>query len=298
VKGIAVAINKSKIVNDDRSRSLMMEVGPRVCITTASHPGFLGYQNSIQVGVAPLAGRYGGAKIDMEKELNPIALHQYTFWKSWQDHEDFHQKEFDRLFELCGRCLSMVVEGPWEPLYEIVAHRVPAPLPPEGGVSASPARSRTTVVVEAEHAIRPGKEREFEKGMIQVLELISRSPGFSGFLLLKQIGVSPLGSFQLTPGGVMEALQTLGAHPPGSKKGNFLPLEAAPKPAEYLVHSQWEDADLAQSAFAKVLVNHEMRQLHSEKVLAHVLRGPYLLIFRPMMEDDTWKKVLTSVSGT
>ena len=288
---MTVAINKSKVVNDPSSVKLMMEVGPRVCITTASHPGFLGYENSLQMGVLPLAGRYGGAKIHMEKELNPIGMFQYTFWKSWQDHEDFHQKEFDRVFELCGHCLSMVVEGPWEPFYEIVGAQMPIPLP-EDRLALKSFKSPERTVVVAEHWVKVGKEKEFEKGAGQVLEMISQSPGFLGYMVLKQIGVSPIGSFQLTPGGLMEALQTLGAHAPKAKKGNFLPLEAAPKPAEYIVHTEWEAPELAHGGLAKVLVNHEIREVHNEKVLAHLIRGPYIMFFRPMMEDPNWRRYL------
>lgn len=289
---MAVVINKSKVVNDPSSFKLMMEVGPKVCITTASHPGFLGYENSLQIGVLPLGGRYGGAKIHMEKELNPIGMFQYTFWRSWQDHEDFHQKEFDRVFELCSHCLSMVVEGPWEPIYEIVAAKMPYPA---GEMMAQATRSFANperVVVVAEHSVREGKERDFEKGVPQVLEMISQSPGFLGYMLLKAIGVSALGSFQLAPGALMEALQTLGAHPPKAKKGNFSPLEAAPRPTEYIVHTEWETPELAHSGLAKVLVNHQIREAHNEKVLSHVLRGPYLMLFRPMMEDPSWRKHL------
>jgi sulfur oxygenase/reductase len=289
--GIAVAINKSKVVNDANSMRLMMEVGPRVCITTASHPGFLGYENSLQIGVLPLAGRYGGAKIHMEKELNPIAMFQYTFWKTWQDHEDFHQKEFDRIFELCGHCLSMVVEGPWEPIYEIVAAKMPIPTPEDRAAIRS-LMSPERVVVVGEHSVKGGKEREFEKGVPQVLDMISQSPGFLGYMLLKEVGASAIGSFQLTPGALMEALQTLGANPPKSKKGNFLPLEAASKPAEYIVHTEWESPELAHGGLAKVLVNHEIREAHNEKVLAHVIRGPYIMFFRPMMEDPNWRRHL------
>jgi hypothetical protein len=32
---------------------------------------------NIQTGILPLAGRYGGGKIHMEKELNPIRNYQY-----------------------------------------------------------------------------------------------------------------------------------------------------------------------------------------------------------------------------
>jgi sulfur oxygenase/reductase len=109
---IYLALNMSKVANNEESFNLMHKVGPRVCITTASHPGFVGFQANIQTGILPLAGRYGGGKVNMEKELNPIRNYQNTMWKKWEDHDDFHQKEFNRIFELCGSCLGMVIEGP------------------------------------------------------------------------------------------------------------------------------------------------------------------------------------------
>ncbi len=40
----------------------MHKVGPKVCITTATHPGFVGFQANVLTGILPLAGRYGGGK--------------------------------------------------------------------------------------------------------------------------------------------------------------------------------------------------------------------------------------------
>jgi hypothetical protein len=44
---IWLALNKSKVVNNQESFDLMDKVGPRVCITTATHPGFVGFQANI-----------------------------------------------------------------------------------------------------------------------------------------------------------------------------------------------------------------------------------------------------------
>lgn len=38
-----IAINMSKVRNCEESFQQMHHVGPRVCITTASHPGFVGF---------------------------------------------------------------------------------------------------------------------------------------------------------------------------------------------------------------------------------------------------------------
>jgi sulfur oxygenase/reductase len=122
---IYLALNMSKVVNSEESFELMHKVGPRVCITTATHPGFVGFMANIQTGILPLAGRYGGGSIHMEKELNPVRNYQYTMWKHWKDHDEFHEQQFNRIFELCTNCLEMVVEGPWEPVYAVVKAKMP-----------------------------------------------------------------------------------------------------------------------------------------------------------------------------
>ena len=199
---IYLALNMSKVANTEESFHLMHKVGPRVCITTASHPGFVGFQANVQTGILPLAGRYGGGKVNMEKELNPIRNYQYTMWKKWEDHDDFHHKEFNRIFELCGSCLGMVIEGPWEPIYRVVKAKM-QPVRSMGQITdlgidlqqkkefvrfATPGRC----VAIAEHAVMPGKEKEFERGAIETMEALSGSTGFLGYMVLKQIGVCAL----------------------------------------------------------------------------------------------------------
>ena len=61
---IYVALNMSKVLNNEESFDLMHKVGPRVCITTATHPGFVGFMANIQTGILPLAGRYGSFMLD------------------------------------------------------------------------------------------------------------------------------------------------------------------------------------------------------------------------------------------
>ena len=39
--------------------------------------------------------------------------------------EEMHYLQFDTIYELCSNCLDMMVEGPWESLYEVVASDLP-----------------------------------------------------------------------------------------------------------------------------------------------------------------------------
>jgi sulfur oxygenase/reductase len=298
-----VAINMSKVKNCEESFQQMHQVGPRVCITTASHPGFVGFQANVQTGILPLAGRYGGGALNMQETLNPIRNYQYTMWKRWEDHDEFHEQQFDRIFELCGHCLSMVVEGPWEPVYEITAARMPkvrsmGQLPDlardlherkDFVRFVTPAR---TVAI-AEHTVKPGSEAQFEQGAVETMEAIADSAGFLGYMLLKQIGVAAIGSFMLDPESMAESLQTLGSVPPKDPKPAFRTPDARPIPPEYLIHSEWEAPEMAQLGFAKVLVNHRIRKLHDEGVMAHLIHGPYIMFFQPMMEEPGWRDYLS-----
>jgi len=300
---IYLALNMSKVANNEESFRLMHKVGPKVCITTATHPGFVGFQANIQTGILPLAGRYGGGKVHMEKELNPIRNYQYTMWRRWEDHDEFHLQQFDRIFELCGSCLSMVVEGPWEPVYRVVRAKM-APIRTMGQITdlgvdmqqkkefirfATPQRC----VAMAEHTVMPGKEEAFEAGAIATMEALSNSTGFLGYMILKQIGVCALGSFMLDPASMGEALQTLGANPPDDPKPLFETPEAMPSPPEYLIHSEWDAPEIAQLGFGKVLVNHRIRKIHDDGVMANLIRGPYIMFFQPMMEEPGWRTMLS-----
>ncbi|HNS56305.1 MAG TPA: sulfur oxygenase reductase family protein [Smithellaceae bacterium] len=299
---IYVAINMSKVVNSPESFAQMHQVGPRVCITTASHPGFVGFQANYQTGVLPLAGRYGGSAVDMSQTLNPLRNYQYTMWKNWQDHDEFHEQQFERVFELCGHCLSMVVEGPWEPVYSVV-HSKMSPLRSMGMVTDLAAdimnkkdfiRFETPMrcVAVAEHTVKPGTEEQFEKGAIDTMEALANSTGFLGYMILKQIGVCAIGSFMLDPKSMGESLMTLGANPPKNPKPLFKTMDACPSPPEYLIHSEWEAPEMAQLGFAKVLVNHNIRKIHDEGVMSHLIRGPYIMFFQPMMEEPGWRSYL------
>ena len=296
---IYVAINMSKVANNEQSMELMQQIGPCVCITTASHPGFLGFQAQIQTGVFPMAGRYGGASVHMEETLNPLRNYQYTMWKSWQDHDDFHVKEFNRIFELCGSCMGMVVEGPWEPVFEVVEAKMPPvrSMAQVADLAYDILKTKDFVrfsmpqrcVALTEHTVAPGREKAFEKGVSETIQAIADSPGFLGYMVLKQIGVCALGSFMLDPDSMAQSLQTLGGNPPDKPVPLFKTPDAKPTPNEYLIHTEWDAPELARLGFGKTLANHRIRNIHDDGVMANILRGPYIMFFQPLMEDESWR---------
>ena len=303
-----IAINQAKIANRPESYATMMKVGPKVCITTASHPGFLGFEQLIQTGIHPMAGRYGGGAVDMRETLNPIGMYQYTVWKDVLSHEQMHHDNFDTIYELCGACLGMVIEGPWEPYYEIIQSDLPtlismtdvpqalgdafARQQPVPKVALSGQRS----IVVGDHWVMKGHESAFEQGAVETLTWMKANvPGMIGWMVLKQFGVSAIGSFQLDPEGLLKA--TLGANPPkyntnyGSKVHDKPPIPPQ-SPTQYLVHIEWESPEHGHSGLGYTMVDYALRQIHNNGVLAHLDRGPYYQFFAPMMEQGMWRKHL------
>ena len=197
-----VAINEVEMLNNETTMNMFQQVGPKVCQVTARHPGFVGFQNHMQFGIIPLGTRYGGGSMDMTK-MDTMNVYQYTMWKSIKDHEDMHRENFTSIFRLCSSCLSQVVYGPWEPLYEIVDADIPlntemtdftvmfgkkfAAGDPSGVPPISMPYGKRTIAM-SEHTVKAGMEKEFESGIEEVMKDFSHAPGYLGYMILKEVG--------------------------------------------------------------------------------------------------------------
>ncbi|EZQ10575.1 MULTISPECIES: sulfur oxygenase reductase family protein [Acidianus] len=301
-----VAINMADLRNEPKTFEMFASVGPKVCMVTARHPGFVGFQNHIQIGVLPFGTRYGGAKMDMTKESSTVRVLQYTFWKDWKDHEEMHRQNWSYLFRLCFSCASQMIWGPWEPLYEITYANMPINTEmtdftevvgrkfAEGKPMEIPAISQPygkRVVAYAEHTVKPGKEKQFEDAIIKTLEMFKRAPGFLGAMVLKEIGVSAIGSFQFGSKGLHELLETPGSLEPDPNSTIFEPPEAKPTPPNYIVHVEWADQDALQFGMGRVLLSPEYRAIH-DQALDTLIYGPYIRIINPIMEGTFWREYL------
>ncbi|HZE20530.1 MAG TPA: sulfur oxygenase reductase family protein, partial [Desulfobaccales bacterium] len=70
----------------------------------------------------------------------------------------------------------------------------------------------------------------------------------------------------------------------GDKPLDHPPIPAQ-KPSQYFVHMEWAGLNQAHLGLGKTMVNHELRQIHNQGVLAHVCKGPYFTITQPMHEE-------------
>ncbi|WP_338466206.1 sulfur oxygenase reductase family protein [Novosphingobium sp. ZN18A2] len=317
--GVAIAINQTSIVNRPESFAQMQKVGPRVCITTANSPDFLGFYALIEVGSHPVGGRFGGAKVVNADSLqaimddpsainiNPLKLWQYTVWNNPDAHEKMHAENFERIFELCSDCLTMVVEGPQEPVFEVVASDMPpidamVDLPAQMGAAFAKQQpvpkarlQLQRLVAIGEHKLKKGTEAEFEKGVVATLNTLKKeAPGMIGWMVMKRLGEAALGPLQFGPKEVWQSLETLGANPPDEPRtvcgiygkdydGVAIPHEGYP---EYYVHTEWQDPTALMFGLSLPAVNPEIRKIHDEGVMEHLVSSPpYYRVFAPMMED-------------
>jgi sulfur oxygenase/reductase len=301
-RGPVIAINMVEMVNSVEAFERMQLAGPKMCMLTASQPGFLGYQANYQIGILPMAGRYGGGSLNMVQTLNPLPVWQYTVWDRQAAHGEFHQNYFARAFEICAYCFPVTVKGPWEPIYSVVAAQMPELRSP-GQLTALSGQARAgeqlqryatpqRVVALGVHTVKAGEESAFEQGVVATMEALADSPGYLGYMLMKQIGVNPWGSLRLDPESMIEMVQTFGAHPPENPESLFRDSQAAVTPREYLVHSEWETAELAEAGISRVGLDRHVRAVHNRGVVTHLIYGPYVMLFAPMMEQPGWRKAL------
>ena len=65
-------------------------------------------------------GMRWAASTDMGNQLSHIWIDQFTYWDSWQVHEDFHETFEDVVVDTCARCGEVLLDGPEEPVFRVV----------------------------------------------------------------------------------------------------------------------------------------------------------------------------------
>ena len=197
----------------------------------------------------------------------------------------------------CARCGDVLLDGPEEPVYRIVASKLPSLVSmtqwlrknSEGKADGYAVDSEKTVTVMATHKIRPGKEAEFEEGEIATMEGLMATNGVVGYQILKRIGLSTLGSGHATVESIMEDMKDSS----GSKlKRTAEVWEGYTIPAEYLVMVEWESLCAAQGGMPHVNVKPELLFIHGPKVLNNCLHMPSLRISNSMFREQSNREIL------
>jgi sulfur oxygenase/reductase len=178
----------------------------------------------------------------------------------------------DVVVDTCARCGDVLLEGPEEPIYRLVASNLPTLVSlnqwMQKQVAGKSANyfidSGKTVTVMATHKVRPGKEAEFEENEIKTMEMLKETNGMVGYQILKRIGLSSLGSGHATVASIMEDMKDSS----GSKLKRIAEVwEGYTIPPEYLVMVEWESLCDAQGGMPHVNVKSELLFTHGPGVL-------------------------------
>lgn len=291
-----VAINRVLVNNDPDLMSMMKQASSKMCLATALTPGFKGFDLMKQIGACPMGMRWG-ASSDMGDRLSHIWIDQFTYWESWEAHENFHETFEDVVVDTCAKCGDVLLEGPEEPIYRVVYSDLPKLISMNQWLRRSAAGesdgyavdSGKTVTVMALHKVRPGQEEEFEAGETATMEKLKESTGMVGCQILKRIGLSTLGSGHATVESMLEKLKNSS----GSKLQRTADVwEGYTVPAEYLVMVEWESLHDAQGGMPHVNVKPELLFIHGPKVLNNCLHMPNVRLADSMFREQTYREIL------
>lgn len=291
-----VAINRVLVNNDPDLMSMMKQASSKMCLATALTPGFKGFDLMKQIGACPMGMRWG-ASSDMGDRLSHIWIDQFTYWESWEAHENFHETFEDVVVDTCAKCGDVLLEGPEEPIYRVVYSDLPKLISMNQWLRRSAAGesdgyavdSGKTVTVMALHKVRPGQEEEFEAGETATMEKLKESTGMVGCQILKRIGLSTLGSGHATVESLLEKLK----NSTGSKLQRTADVwEGYTVPAEYLVMVEWESLHDAQGGMPHVNVKPELLFIHGPKVLNNCLHMPNVRLADSMFREQTYREIL------
>lgn len=293
-----VAVNRVLVRNDPDLLRMMKEASSKMCLATALTPGFRGFDLMRQRGTCPMGMRWAAAS-DMSADLSHIWIDQFTYWDSWEDHEHFHETFEDVVVESCAKCGGMLLDGPEEPIYRIVASDLPKLVSKNqmlkrgfdngGDTGGYALDSGETVTVMAVHHVRPGHEAEFEAGAIRTMEMLAQTSGMIGYQILKRIGLSTLGSGHATVESIMEDMKDSS----GTRlKRTAEVWEGFPVPAEYLVMVEFDDLRSAQRGMPHVNVKPEILFVHGPKVLNNCLTVPTVRLSDSMFSEHSYREIL------
>lgn len=291
-----VAINRVLVNNDPDLMSMMKQASSKMCLATALTPGFKGFDLMKQIGACPMGMRWG-ASSDMGDRLSHIWIDQFTYWESWEAHENFHETFEDVVVDTCAKCGDVLLEGPEEPIYRVVYSDLPKLISmnqwlrrsADGESDGYAVDSGKTVTVMALHKVRPGQEEEFEAGETATMEKLKESTGMVGCQILKRIGLSTLGSGHATVESLLEKLK----NSTGCKLQRTADVwEGYTVPAEYLVMVEWESLHDAQGGMPHVNVKPELLFIHGPKVLNNCLHMPNVRLADSMFREQTYREIL------
>lgn len=122
--------------------------------------------------------------------------------------------------------------------------------------------------------------------------MLADTPGFIGWMILKQIGMSPTGSAAWTT-------ESLFGEYRNSSNNKLIPRfsieESKPSVPTYHVHMEWQTPAHAKGGLARLLANPRIAKEHYYGVFDRCILVPELTFNTPLMEEYDWRDRLPNL---
>lgn len=281
-------------------------------MATAGNPGFLGYDIIIQTGSCPAMLRWA---VDAEylTDDSEFWMDQYTVWRSYKDHENFHGIFEDVVMESCMHCGMVMTEGPYESIYCVLDRHLPRAITSSSymKILTDPLRTNGTPDEKAKaekkvkgyavdtgdiHNVQmffdvtPGYEERFEKYINQTFTTLKQTGHCLGYTVLRQLGYNPAGSANYTiksmywemmdRSGIRQLEET------ATLNETFL---IQPK---YLIRSDWISPEAIKMYLSQVHTDRRNLFPFALGVLDSCYTRPNVRISKPHKSDYRWLEYL------
>ena len=312
-----VAINSVKLrvpqgLDKKAFFQMMRMISSHMCMATAGQPGFLGYDIIVQTGSCPAMLRWAVDADNLPEDAD-FWMDQYTVWRSYEDHENFHELFEDVVMEACMHCGMVMTEGPYEPVYAVLDRHLPRVTTQSTYMKylTSPERYSDDPVIKnkAEKNVKgyavdtgkinnvqmfydviPGHEEIFEKYINQVFTNLMNTGHCLGYMVLRKIGLNTSGTgnyniksmyWEFMDKSGIRQLEATASLP-----------ETFPSQSKYLIRSDWSSVEAIKMYLSQVHTDRRNLFPFSLGVLDRAETRPEVRVSYPHKSDYRWLEYL------
>jgi len=293
---------------------MMRIISSHMCMATAGHPGFLGYDIIRQTGNCPAMLRWA-VDADMLDEMSDFWMDQYTVWRSYEDHEDFHELFEDVVMMACMHCGMVMTEGPYEYTYAVLDRYLPRVVSnstynryltnPDRN-SDDPAKRKKAELLVDGYAVDtgnitnvqmffdviPGHEDIFETYINQVFQNLTNTGHCLGYLVARNVGMNTSGiAAYKIKSMYWEFMDSSGVR---QLEENATLAETFPVNPRYLIRSDWTDVEAIKMYLSQVHTDRRNLFPFSLGVLDRAISRPDVRVSVPHKSDYRWLEYLNN----
>lgn len=240
-------------------------------------------------------------------------MDQYTIWRSYKDHEDFHALFEDVVMESCMHCGMVMTEGPYEKVYCVLDRHLPRVVSnstymkyltspdrtssnPETRKKAEKNVSGYAVDTGEIHNLQmfwdvtPGHEIIFEKYINQTFANLKQTGHCLGWMLMRQIGYNPSGAANYSVKSMYwEMMDNSGIR---QLEETATLVETFPIQSKYLLRADWTSVESLKMYLSQVHTDRRNLFPFSLGVLDRCYTRPDVRVSKPHKSDYRWLEYL------